>query len=202
MALALEGGMEKKTFLQFLIFITSFSATAGFEGKKDLFIMEKSHNPENKMIIHTQTDQDCKFITSPKNTEKNYVEFYWSMKNGRSTKEVHSMIRNEIKERVRFEGINETRDAFQVSLNDLKELDHDLSDTTFEVISKKSKGECIVKSLLTLGPSADNKRIDLKKSFCDVSTNLLGVPNGCNFVRLEGFDTETGAPVKVKFNKR
>lgn len=179
-----------------------FSAFAGMSGEKKLFTMEKNYNPENVMQIHTQTDDNCRFVTSKKNSENNYLEFYWIMNHGKEVKEVHSMIRSEIKNRVSFQGINEAKDTFKVKLNDLKELRHDLTDTTMEVTSEIIGGKCIVKSIITLGASSKYRKLALKKTFCDVTTNLLGLPNGCKFIELSGTDAETGEALKVRFNKK
>lgn len=190
--------LQKMVILVLAIFC--FSAQAQVE--KKLFTMEKNHNPENIMMIHTQTDMDCKFITSKKNNENNFLEFYWIMDSGRSQKEVHPMIRDEIKKRVRFEGINERRDSFKVTLGDLKELRHDLTETSMEIFSELNQGKCTVKSVLTLGASGHYKKVDLERTYCEVSKNLLGIPNGCLSLLLEGKDLSSGETVKVKFLKK
>ncbi|MFP5385841.1 MAG: hypothetical protein ACLGHN_07155 [Bacteriovoracia bacterium] len=177
-------------------------STHAFSAEQKLFSMEKNYNSENVMIIHTQTDKDCKFVTSNKNSEKNYVEFYWVMENGKYNKEVHSMIRSEIKDRVKFEGINSRRDSFKVRLNDLSEVRHDLTDPTMEVVSELVNGECTVKSIISLGASAKYKKIDLQKTYCEVTKNFIGVPNGCRYIELEGKDVGSGETVKVRFKQK
>lgn len=189
-----------KTIITLGLISLSFNSSANVERK--LFTMEKNYNPENIMIIHTQTDRDCRFIKSPKNSEGNYIEFYWNMNSGQQTKEVHSMIRAEIKKRVSFEGVNQARDSFKIRLNDLTELNHDLADTTMEVMSEVSSGKCEVKSVLTLGPSAGYRKIDLNRTFCEVSKNLVGIPNGCSFLQLVGKDLYSGELVKVRFKQK
>lgn len=190
-----------KNYILMTFTLMTLSMMSGAAENK-LFTMEKNHNAENVMMIHTQTDNDCKFITSSKNNEKNYVEFYWIMNNGKETKEVHSMIRSEIKKRVKFEGINESRDSFKIRLNDLSELRHDLSDTTMEVVSEIINGKCAVRSIMTLGPSSKYRKIDLNRTYCDVSKNLVGIPNGCNFLEIDGVDIHNGESVKVRFKKK
>jgi hypothetical protein len=182
--------------------LISFSISSWGQVEKKLFTMEKNHNPENIMMIHTQTDMDCKFIESKKNNEKNFLEFYWIMDSGRSQKEVHPLIRDEIKKRVRFDGINERKDAFKVTLGDLKELRHDLTDTSMEVMSELSDGKCIVKSVLTLGASGNYKKLDIERTYCEVSKNLLGIPNGCLSLILEGKDVSNGETIKMTFRKK
>jgi hypothetical protein len=167
-----------------------------------LFTLEKNHNPENKVIVHTQTDPDCRFVVNPRNAEKNYVDFYWSLNNGRETKELHPLIRSEIKNRVAFLGVNERFDSFKVRLSDLSELNHDLPPSPIEVISEFSQGVCRVKSVLTLGGTSRYRKIDLKRTYCEVSKNFIGIPNGCSALHLEGKDIATGEPVRVKFLKK
>lgn len=191
----------KFTILTILFGFLAMSASAQSSEKK-LLTMEKNHNPENVMMIHTQTDKDCKFVISTKNNEKNYVEFYWIMNNGKSVKEVHSMIRSEIKNRLTFKGLNSTRDSFRLRLNDLSELKHDLTDTSMEVVSEIIGGKCFVRSILTLGASAKYRKMDLNRTYCEVSKNLIGIPNGCNFLELEGKDIHTGENFKVRFKKK
>ena len=89
------------------------------------------------------------------------------------------MIRSEIKNRVSFNGINDSKDTFKVKLNDLKELRHDLTDTSMEVTSEIIGGKCVVKSVITLGASAKYRKLALKKTYREVTTNLIGLPNGC-----------------------
>lgn len=191
--------MKTKTLLTLAFAVVSITSYANTERK--LFTMEKNHNQENLMIIHTQTDKDCRFIKSAKNAEGNYVEFYWLME-GKNKKEVHPMIRSEIKNRVQFQGINAGRDSFKVKLNDLSEVRHDLTDTTMEVMSEVVNGNCVVKSVLTLGASGKYRKMDLNRTFCDVSKNMVGVPNGCNNLILEGTDVATGESLKVTFKKK
>lgn len=196
--------MEKIMFIKSLL-VTALvfsSAFASAQVERKLFTMEKNYNPENIMVIHTQTDKDCKFVTSPKNAERNYLEFYWLMNYGNQRKEVHSMIRSEIKNRVQFKGINDRRDSFKVKLNDLSELRHDLADTSVEVVSEISQGKCNVKSVLHLGASGAYSKMNVKRVYCEVTKNMLGVPNGCNFIQLEGNDVDTGIKISVKFKKK
>jgi hypothetical protein len=189
-----------KFILVLTLTTASFISFAQVERK--LFTMEKNHNPGNVMMIHTQTDLDCKFVTCKKNNENNHLEFYWIMGLENSNKEVHPLIRDEIKKRVTFAGINSSRDAFRVTLNDLKELRHDLTDTTMEIISEVNQGKCEVRSILTLGASGNYKKMDLERTYCEVSKNFIGLPNGCNTLLLEGKDLVNGEILKVTFKKK
>lgn len=191
----------KKTIIKLSLSLISLNAYSQSVERR-LLTMEKSYNPENIMVIHTQTDRDCKFVASQKNNDKNYLEFYWIMDNGRSIKEVHSKIRNEIQDRLRFKGINSTRDSFRIQMNDLNELRHDLTDISMEITSEVVGGKCGVKSIMTLGASSRYRKMNLKRTYCDVSKNFVGIPNGCHYLELEGSDIDSGEIFKVRFRKK
>ena len=192
--------MNFKNFLLTSFSFMSFTTFASTEHV--LFTLEKNYHPENKVIVHTQTDQDCRFTVSTKNTERNYVDFYWSMNNGSEIKDIHPMIRSEIKNRVDFLGMNDRLDSFKVKLSDLSELNHDLPNSQIEVTSEMAQGVCRVRSIVPLGGSSRYRKIDLKRTFCEVSKNFLGIPNGCMALQLEGKDIATGENVRVRFLKK
>lgn len=162
--------------------------------KRKLFTLEKSLNSENILLIHTQTDESCKFVTN----ENGYIDFYWLM-NGLTKKPVHPMIRSKVQERVAFSGINATRDSFKVKLNDLSEIKHDLEDNNIEAIAVLKNGNCDVSSVIKLGASANYRKMNLKRTFCEVDKNILSVPKGCKYLELQGTDADTGESLKVRF---
>lgn len=184
-------------FSKLLIATTLVLAQNAFAGnaiEKRLFTMDKSYNPENILVISTQTDENCKFLN--KNAE--YLDFYWLM--DRTTrKEVHPTILKQIKEKVKFSGINNRRDSFKVQMNDLSELRHDLEEASMEVSSAIINGNCSIKSVIKLGPSASYRKLNLKRTYCEVTTNMIGIPNGCKFIELEGNDADTNEKLKVRF---
>lgn len=174
-------------------FLLSQATFAGQSIERKLFSLEKSVNSENILNIHTQTDQNCKFVTNA----NGYVDFYWLM-DGKTAKEVHPMIRTKVQERVQFIGINEKRDSFKVRLNDLSEIRHDLESNIIEVRAEIVNGQCKVNSIIELGASAKYKKLNLQRTFCDVNS-FMGVPNGCKNLELAGKDNATGEGLKVQF---
>ena len=185
-----------KLIITSAILLTQIGHAADIAEKK-IFTMEKSYNPENILVIGTQTDENCKFVT--KNEE--YLDFYWLM-NGQTRKEIHSLIRSQIQGRVHFVGINKTLDLFNVKMNDLNELKNDLDDVNLEISSAVVNGECQVKSVIKLGPSANYRKLNLKRTYCEVSKNFLGIPNGCKFLDLQGVDNDTDEKLSVRFNQK
>tara|TARA_Y100000768_G_scaffold103111_1_gene75379 strand:- start:30 stop:593 length:564 start_codon:yes stop_codon:yes gene_type:complete len=182
----------KYSVLTCLIFI--LSSSAGIREK--LFIMEKSHNPENVMIIEVKLNEKCEFQTYE---DGSLLNFYWLMDGGKYTKDIHPLIRHGIAKRVEYKDQAKTKTSFKVALNDLKEVQHDLPDSSLDVSASLDKGKCSVQSILELGPSKNNKKINLTRSFCKVETNVLGIPVGCTFLELEGKTLSSGKPLHAKF---
>ena len=150
--------------------------------EKKLFTMEKNYHAENIMVINSH----------------DFLDFYCLI-DGKNRKEVHPMIRSQIQEKVKFSNINNQRDRFKIRMNDLSELKHDLEDITMEISSSITNGNCQVKSVLKLGPSARYRKLNVKRTYCEVSTNMVGVPNGCKYLELQGLDSDTGESLKVRF---
>lgn len=167
--------------------------------EKKLFRMDKNYHSENILIISSHVDENCKFIAK----DKDYLDLYWLM-NGSDTdrKEIAGAIKSGIQKRVQFEGMSSEGNNFKIRMNDLSELKHDLEDTTIDVKSEISGGVCQVKSILKLGPSSKYRKINLKRFYCEVSTNMIGIPKGCKFVELQGNDIDTGELVKVRYKSK
>lgn len=169
--------------------------------------MNKSHNPENIMVIYAQTDEECQFQPFQ---DGSYLNYYWLM-DKKKRKEVHPLIKKGIAERVEFKQDEKVDDQqFRASLNDLEELEHDLPNASIEVSSVKttsskvkSKGEskCVANATMRLGPSRKNQLIDLETTYCKVEKNLIGVPKGCESLELKGKNIKTGEEVAVSFEK-
>lgn len=177
-----------------LIAQSAFASTTSSVVERKLFTLEKSLNSENILFIHTQTDESCKFVAN----SNGYVDFYWLM-DGADKKQVHSMIRSKVQERVKFVGINQARDSFKVKLNDLSEIKHDLESNEIEARAEIINGECVVKSIIQLGASAKYVKLDLQRTFCEVETNMVGIPNGCKYLELAGKNDATGEGAKARF---
>jgi hypothetical protein len=69
-------------------------------------------------------------------------------------------------------------------------------------MSELNDGKCIVKTVLTLGASGNYKKLDIERTYCEVSKNLLGIPNGCLSLILEGKDVSNGETIKMTFRKK
>lgn len=186
--------MKASMLLIVCSFMMAVSAHAATSNEKRLFTLEKSVNSENILNIVTTTDENCKFVSAT----NGYVDFYWLM-NKTTLKQVHPMIRSTVQERVKFTGINSRRDVFTVQLNDLSEIRHDLESSTIEARAEINNGKCEVKSVIQLGASSKYKKMNLQRTYCEVTTNLIGIPSGCSTLELSGTDNATGEKLTVKF---
>lgn len=175
---------------------TIFLSQVAYAGKsieRKLFTLEKSLNSENILNIHTQTDENCKFVSN----SNGYIDFYWLM-DKKTIKQVHPTIRSKVQERVKFVGINEARNSFKVRLNDLSEIKHDLESNIIEARAEIVNGTCTVNSIIQLGASSKYKKLNLQRTYCEVN-NILGVPKGCKYLELSGKDEATNADITVRF---
>lgn len=183
------------TSLFILLIIGMQTVYASPVAEKELFRINKSYNEENILIISSLTDNKCKFV--PRNNS--YYSFYWLM-NGTKPQAVHPLIKSSVESRVTFVGINSTKDTFKIRLNDLKEINHDLEDNIIEVRAEIINGKCEVNSVIKLGASAQYKDLLLETTFCEVKTNMLGVPNGCSKLELKGRNAaNTSTTLKATF---
>lgn len=178
-----------------LFILSAFVVQTAFSAEKELFRINKSYNSQNILIIASQVDSNCKFQP----VKNNYYYFYWRM-NGVEPKPVDPLIKGTVESRVTFLGINSTKDNFKIRLNDLKEINHDLEDNIIEVRAERINGACSVSSVIKLGPSAQYKDLSLESTFCEVRTNMLGLPNGCSLLELKGKNAaNTSTNLKVSF---
>lgn len=189
--------MKKITKLLLLVTLMSTLPQTHADEKKrvQLFLMEKSHNEENIMVIHSQVNNECQFVG------EKLIDYYWLM-DGKKEKRVHAMIKKKIKERLKFEGLSEDKKSFKIQMTDLSEVKHDLDDINIRVVSTNEDGACKVQAILKLGPSKDHKEMVLDKTFCEVKKNLVRVPTGCKHLELIGKDLKTGEEIRVKFPAR
>lgn len=172
-------------------------ADPGKENRKQLFLVEKTYNNENIMVVHATIDNECNFIDG-----KKLIDYYWLM-DGKKEKRVHPMIKNKVGDRFKFNELGADKKSFTIQMADLSEVKHDLPDINIRVTSEKEKdGNCKVLAVLKLGPSGDNKELILERTFCVVKKNIVGVPIGCKTLELIGKDLKTGEELRVKFAAR
>jgi len=127
----------------------------------------KNVNPQNLMVIYTKVDADGRFLANPADQGRPVFDFYWLM-NGKDYKPVNAMIKKELRRRFECQSSPSDRATrFVVSMNDLKEVDSDITDQKLDVYAKGSGGARDVEAQMTLGPSDGNMRIKLSSIYTE-----------------------------------
>lgn len=162
-----------------------------------IFVFEKNENPQNIMVIYTQVDSGCRFLTDRTDGGKPTFDFYWLMER-RSYKPVHPLIRGGIQERLEVNPTSD-RQLFYVRINDLKEMQQDIQDPRLQVRSRAVDGRCQVTGSLTLGPSDGNRTIRLTSIYTEAKKTLLPPFRKPVSVTLNGVDVKTGQSVSRKY---
>lgn len=158
-----------------------------------LFTVEKNENPENILVLFTKLDANCHF---KEESDAPVFDMYWLM-NRSSYKPTHSLIKSGVKERLQL--IPTSPDSFFVQINDLKEVNSDLTDRRMTVATDKVQGQCKVQSTLNLGPSDKYAKIQLNSIYSE-SVKVITPPfYKLKSVTLNGVDINTGAKVSRKY---
>jgi hypothetical protein len=161
-----------------------------------LLTFEKSINPENIMVIYTKLDEKCRLETDPSERDQPVFDFYWLM-DGKNYKPVHPMIKSGIRDRLEFEAdaIPANRqNSFYVKVNDLKEMEHDLTDTRLHIVTKAAEAnKCDADAFMTLGASDGNATILLTKIFTEAKRSFLSAK--VIAITVYGNDVKTGKAI-------
>jgi hypothetical protein len=183
-----------------LILLLALTCWAAAPVEQRLFFFEKSYNPNNIMIVYAMMDESCSFIPDPQDASKPLIDFYWLMDRNRY-KPTHPLIKKGVRERMIFESFAADRRSFKIKLSELKELDHDLPDSTFEISAGGQPGACTSNTLIKLGKSYGNQVLAVTSVYSEVKT-CLGVPCGAKFVELRGRNAETGKELVARYMAR
>lgn len=171
--------------------ITSISAVGGHY---QLFTFEKNENPQNILVLFTKLDQNC-HVTEESNVP--VFDMYWLM-NRISYKPTNSMIKSGVKDRLAVIPANNA-DGFYIQINDLKEVNSDLLDPRLTVVTDKAQGQCKVRSLMTLGPSDNNAKIQLVSIYSEAVKTLVPPFRKLKSVTLNGINIVSGAKISRKY---
>jgi hypothetical protein len=166
-----------------------------------LFVVEKSKNPQNILVVYTQADSQCRVEPVASGSKSYLFDFYWLM-GGTRYKPTHPLIKLYARRRFVAQKRFENHKGFKVRLADLKELDHDLpSDMVTVTLYRNSKDGCNARVLIPLGPSAEGRTLEIQSIYSKART-LLGIPIGVRYVELKGRDADNQTPLTVRFNSK
>jgi hypothetical protein len=183
-----------------LIFLAGLTAAQAAEEVR-LFVVEKSKNPQNILVVYAQASRGCRVNPIGTAAKSHLFDFYWLM-NGTTYKPTHPLIKRHARKRFIPEKLYADQTRFTVKLADLKELDHDLpGDIVTITLIPHPSGKCMAKALLPLGPSAHYRTMHIRSIYSKART-LMGIPIGIYYIELRGLDAETQKEITVRFNSK
>lgn len=170
-------------------------------GHFPIFVVEKSENPQNTLIAFTKLDASCRILEDTK-SKRPFLDYYWMM-DRKSYKPVHPIIKNGIRRRLELQAVaSRPKQSFLMTINDLRELRHDLGSPSLEVIAEKSNGRCAVYAFMKMGPSDQNRLLRLESLYTESRTSLLPPFRKVVAVTVHGFDAKSGSPVSHRYPAR
>jgi hypothetical protein len=172
-----------------------------------LFLIEKSHHPENITVVYTKLDTDCHVIPDREHGFLPTLDFYWLMDATRY-KPMAGPLKAGARKRLQFIDANGAQGdptAFAVRTNDLSRLQHDLQSPTLQIKAERQGDACVATALMTLGPS--NGNVTMKVESVSTKTEPITLlkkmraiadPDSIQIyaVTVKGTDVATGQPIE------
>jgi hypothetical protein len=172
---------------------------AGTEEELRLFVVEKSKNPQNILVVYCKVNPHCEFQGIADAGRDHLYDVYWLM-NGTTYKPTHPVIKKIARKRFVPQKAAEQTKRFDVLLSDLKELIHDLPSDRVRVDSYRSPdGSCRIRAVIQLGPSGGNRVMQIDSIYSKART-ILGIPIGIYYIELHGTDTRSREKISIRFN--
>jgi hypothetical protein len=172
-----------------------------------LFLIEKSHHPENITVVYTKLDTDCHVIPDREHGFLPTLDFYWLMDATRY-KPMAGPLKAGARKRLQFIDANGAQGdptAFAVRTNDLSRLQHDLQSPTLQIKAERQGDARVATALMTLGPS--NGNVTMKVESVSTKTEPITLlkkmraiadPDSIRIyaVTVKGTDVATGQPIE------
>ncbi len=176
-----------------------------------LFLIEKSHHPENITVVYTKLDTDCRVIPDREHGFLPTLDFYWLMDATRY-KPMAGPLKAGARKRLQFIDANGSQDdpaSFSVRTDDLSRVQHDLQSPTVQIKTERQGDACVATAFMTLGPSNGNATLKVES----VSTKTepitllkkmqaMADPDSIQIyaVTVKGTDIATGQPIERTYN--
>jgi len=176
-----------------------------------LFLIEKSHHPENITVVYTKLDTDCRVIPDREHGFLPTLDFYWLMDATRY-KPMAGPLKAGARKRLQFSDANGAQDdptSFSVRTDDLSRVQHDLQSPTVQIKTEHQGDACVATAFMTLGPSNGNATIKVES----VSTKTepitllkkmraMADPDSIQIyaVTVKGTDIMTGQPIERTYH--
>lgn len=173
---------------------------AGTEEELRLFVVEKSKNPQNILVVYCKVNSGCEFQRIADAGRDHLYDVYWLM-NGTTYKRTHPVIKKMARKRFVPQKATQQTRSFNVLLADLKELIHDLPSNMVRVDSYRSPdNRCRVRALIQLGPSGGNRSMQIDSIYSKART-IFGIPIGIYYIELRGTDIRNREKISIRFNR-
>jgi hypothetical protein len=172
-----------------------------------LFLIEKSHHPENITVVYTKLDTHCRVLPDREHGFLPTLDFYWLM-DETHYKPMAGPLKAGARKRLQFIDTNGSQGAptaFAVRTNDLSRVQHDLPSPTVQIKAERQGDACMATAFMTLGPSNGNATMKVES----VSTKTepitllkkmqaMADPDAIRIyaVTVKGIDVATGQPIE------
>jgi hypothetical protein len=176
-----------------------------------LFLIEKSHHPENITVVYTKLDTHCRVIPDREHGLLPTLDFYWLMDATRY-KPMAGPLKAGARKRLQFIDANGSQGdptAFAVRTDDLARVQHDLQSPTMQIKAERQGDACVATAFMTLGPSDGNATMKVES----VSTKTEPItllkkmqamtdPDSIQIyaVTVKGTDIVTGQPIERTYH--
>ena len=176
-----------------------------------LFLIEKSHHPENITVVYTKLDTHCRVIPDRAHGLLPTLDFYWLMDAARY-KPMAELLKAGARKRLQFidtHGSQSDPTAFAVHTDDLSRVQHDLQNPTVQIKTGRQGETCVATAFMTLGPSNGNATMKVES----VSTQTepitllkkmraMADPDSIRIyaVTVKGTDVATGQPIERTYH--
>jgi hypothetical protein len=176
-----------------------------------LFLIEKSHHPENITVVYTKLDTHCHVIPDRQHGFLPTLDFYWLMDAIRY-KPMAGPLKADARKRLQFIDANGSQGdstSFSVRTDELSRVQHDLQNPTVQIKAERQGDACVATASLTLGPSNGHATIQVKS----ISTKTEPItllktmqamtdPGAIRIyaVTVKGTDVVTGQPIERTYH--
>lgn len=138
-----------------------------------LFVVEKSHHPENITVVYTKLDPHCRVLPDRRHGFLPTLDFYWLL-DDTHYKPMAGLLKAEVRQRLQFtdpQWYQVDPTAFTVRTSDLARVQHDLPSPSVQIQTARQGDICVAAAYLTLGPS--NGSVTIKLDAVSTQTEAL-----------------------------
>jgi len=176
-----------------------------------LFLIEKSHHPENITVVYTKLDTHCRVIPDREHGFLPTLDFYWLMDATRY-KPMAGPLKAGARKRLQFidaNGPQGATTAFAVRTDDLSRVQHDLQNPTVQIKTERQGDACVATAFMTLGPSNGHAMVKVESVSTQTEPMTLlkqmramADPDSIRIyaVTVKGTDMATGQPIERTYH--